>query len=103
VALDVNLLRNGDGVVHLDAQIPHRALDLAMPEEQLDGPEIARTPIDERSLGSAQRVRVDSTDERNMMEHHDVSGGSQWRKWADLVCHHIKSTSYGHGGKQANR
>jgi len=46
---------------------------------------------------------VDSTDERNMMEHHDVSGGSQWRKWADLVCHHIKSTSYGHGGKQANR
>jgi hypothetical protein len=56
VTLDVNLLRNGNGVVHLDAQIPHCALDLTMPEEQLDGPEIACAPVDERCLGSAQRV-----------------------------------------------
>ena len=31
--LDVDLLRDGDGVVHLDAEIPHRALDLTMAKE----------------------------------------------------------------------
>jgi hypothetical protein len=55
VLLDVNLLCNSDGVVHLDAQIPHCALDFAMPQEQLDGPEIARA-VDERCLGSTKRV-----------------------------------------------
>jgi transposase len=75
-----------------------------MKPEQL---EIARLKREVTKLKAERdilkKAAVDSTDERNMMEHHDVSGGSQWRKWADLVCHHIKSTSYGHGGKQANR
>jgi hypothetical protein len=32
VPLDVNLLRNGNSVVHLDAEVPYRALDLTMTE-----------------------------------------------------------------------
>jgi hypothetical protein len=28
--LDVNLLRNGNGVVHRDAKVSHRALDFAL-------------------------------------------------------------------------
>ena len=56
VPLDVNLLRNGDGVVHFDAEVPHRALDLAVTKQQLDCPEIACAPVDERCLRSPQRV-----------------------------------------------
>lgn len=55
--LDVNLLRNGDRIVYLDAEVPHCALDLAMPEQQLDGSEIACAPVNEGCLCSSQRVR----------------------------------------------
>jgi hypothetical protein len=44
-------------IIHFDAEIPHRAFNLAMPEEQLDGPQISGAPVDERSLGPSQRVR----------------------------------------------
>ncbi len=34
---DVNLFSNFQGVIDLDAEIPHRALDLRVAEEQLNG------------------------------------------------------------------
>jgi hypothetical protein len=40
------LFRYGQGVIDLNAEIPDRALDLGMPKQELDGPEIARAPVD---------------------------------------------------------
>ena len=45
---DINLFRYCEGVIDLDAEITDRALDLGMPEQKLDGPEIARPSIDQR-------------------------------------------------------
>src|SRR5688572_4403692 len=57
-SLDVNLLGYGEGVVNLDAQIPHCALDLCVAEQQLDGPEVSRASVNQCCLGPAQRVRA---------------------------------------------
>ncbi len=43
-------------VVNLDTEIPDRTFDLGVAEQQLNGPKIAGSPIDQRCLGSAQRV-----------------------------------------------
>jgi hypothetical protein len=40
------LFRYCESVIYLDAEITDRALDLGMPEQKLDGPEIARPPVD---------------------------------------------------------
>ncbi len=53
---DVNLFGYGQGVIHFDAQISDRAFDLGMPEQKLDGPEIARPPIDQGRFCASQRV-----------------------------------------------
>src|SRR5258707_13029104 len=45
------------GVIDLDAEIPDRAFDLGMPEQELDGPQIARAPVDQGGFCTAQRVR----------------------------------------------
>jgi hypothetical protein len=37
-----------EGVIDFDAELTDRALDLGMSEQKLDGPEIARPPIDQR-------------------------------------------------------
>ena len=57
---DFNLSLFGDlqCVVHLDAQISHRRLKLGMSEQQLDGPQILRAPINQSRLGSPHRVRA---------------------------------------------
>ena len=47
---DVNLFRYCQGVIDLDAEIPDRAFDLGMPEQELDGPEIARAPVNQGSF-----------------------------------------------------
>jgi hypothetical protein len=49
---DVDLLGNCECVIHLDAKIANRALDLAV----LYGAQIARSTVDQRRLGSAQRM-----------------------------------------------
>jgi hypothetical protein len=36
--LDVNLLRNRDGIVYLDAKISNRAFDFGVTKKQLHGP-----------------------------------------------------------------
>ena len=34
---DVNLFCDGEGIVHIDAEIPHRALYLGVTKQKLDG------------------------------------------------------------------
>ena len=53
---DVDLLRNRKGVIHLDAKVANRALDLAVPKEQLHGSQIARAAVYQRRLSSAERM-----------------------------------------------
>jgi hypothetical protein len=45
------------GVIDLNAEIPDRAFDLGMPEQELDGPQIARPPLDQGNFSAAQRMR----------------------------------------------
>ena len=54
---DINLFRYRQGVIDLDAEIPHRAFDLGMPEQELDGPEVSRPPIDQRRFCASKRMR----------------------------------------------
>ena len=56
--LDVNLLRYGEGIVYLYAQIPDRALDLGVAKEKLNGTEISRPAIYQCCLGPPRRVRA---------------------------------------------
>lgn len=43
---DLDFLCYLDGIIDLDPEIPHRALDLGMPKEELDCTEIASAPVD---------------------------------------------------------
>jgi len=54
---DINLFRYCQGVIDFDAEIPDRAFDLGMPEQKLDGPQVARLPIDQGGLSASQRMR----------------------------------------------
>jgi hypothetical protein len=54
--LDFRGLGQGQRVVHIHAQIPNRVLDLTMPEQELDRPQVACGLVDERSLRPAQRM-----------------------------------------------
>ena len=47
------------GVIDLDAEIPDRALDLGMPEQRLDSPEIACPSVDQGGLRASQRMRAE--------------------------------------------
>jgi len=55
-ASKINLLRDRQRVVDLDAQISNRALELAVAEQQLHGAEVAGFAVDQRRLGAAQRM-----------------------------------------------
>jgi hypothetical protein len=48
------LFRYCQGVIYFDAQVSDRAFDLGMSEQQLDGPEIARAPVDQGSFCASQ-------------------------------------------------
>jgi hypothetical protein len=54
---DVDFLRNLKGVVDLDAQISHRALDLRVAEEQLNRPQVAGALVDQGRLRSTHGMR----------------------------------------------
>jgi hypothetical protein len=58
-ASDIDLFRDRQCVVNLNAEISHRALYLDAAQQQLDGTEIARTTINEGSLGSTEWVRAE--------------------------------------------
>src|SRR5471032_893869 len=53
-ALTDNLLRYGESIIDLDAEIPDGALDLRVAEQKLDGSQISGAPVDQRRLGSTQ-------------------------------------------------
>ena len=46
------------GILHIDAEVPDRALDLRMAEQDLDRAEITGRFVDDRRLRSPQRVRA---------------------------------------------
>jgi len=52
------LFRYRQGVIDLDAEMPDRAFDLGMPEQELDGSEIACAPIDQGSFCASKRMRA---------------------------------------------
>lgn len=52
--LDVDLLRDRQSVLDLDAEVPDGAFQLGMPEQELDCTDVARTAVDQRCLGTAQ-------------------------------------------------
>ncbi len=43
---DVDLFRYSDCIVNLDPEVPDGALDSGVAEQELNGPQIARAPID---------------------------------------------------------
>ena len=54
VVSDVDLLRYGEGIVHIDAEIPHGALYLGVTEQKLDGAQIPGAAVDKRRLSAPQ-------------------------------------------------
>jgi hypothetical protein len=50
---DIDLFRYCQGVIDFDAEIPDRAFDFGMPEQELDGPQIACPPIDQGGFGAS--------------------------------------------------
>ena len=55
---DLDLFGNRKGIVDLDAEVSHGALDLGMTQQKLDGPEIPRSTVDQRRLGPAKGMRA---------------------------------------------
>ena len=54
---DFRLLGYFEGVIDLDAEVPHCRLQLGMPEQQLHGAQVLGPPIDQRRLGPSHRMR----------------------------------------------
>ena len=48
---DVNLFRNGEGIIDLDTEVPDSAFDLGVTEQELHGSQIAGTSVDQGGLG----------------------------------------------------
>jgi hypothetical protein len=76
---DVNLFRYCQGVIDLDAEIPDRAFDLGMPEQELDGPQIARPPVDQGGFCAAQRVRPEQLGSSPTLPIHSETSRAYWR------------------------
>ena len=53
---DINLFCYRKRIVYLDPEVSHGALDLRVAKQELDSTQIARSPIDQRRLGSAERM-----------------------------------------------
>jgi hypothetical protein len=50
IGSDIDLFGYGKSVINFDTKVAHRALDLGVAKQKLDGPEIASAPIDQSSL-----------------------------------------------------
>jgi hypothetical protein len=48
------LLRYREGIVYIDAEIPHSALYLGVTKQKLDGAQIPGAPVNQRCLRSPQ-------------------------------------------------
>jgi len=51
---NVDLFRKCEGVVDIDAEISNNALYLGVTKQELHGPQIPGTAVDQRCLGSPQ-------------------------------------------------
>src|SRR5690606_38962546 len=56
---DVDFLCDLDGVIDLYAEVADCALDLCVSEQKLYGAEVPGATVDQRGLGSAQRMRAE--------------------------------------------
>lgn len=54
---DLHLLSDVERILYLDAQVVDRALQLGVPEQQLNSPKILGLAINQRRLGPPHRVR----------------------------------------------
>ena len=52
VPSNVDLLRYGEGIVHINAEISHCALYLSVTKQELDGAQIPGAAVDQRRLRS---------------------------------------------------
>ena len=55
--LNVDLLRYHQSIFNLDAKVSHGAFQLGVAEQELDRADVARAPVDQRRLSSAQGMR----------------------------------------------
>ena len=53
---DIDLFRDLDRIIDLDAEVTHGSLDLGVPEKELDSAEVPGSPVDQNCLRSTQRV-----------------------------------------------
>jgi hypothetical protein len=53
---DINLLSDGKCIINFNAEVTNRTFDFRVTQEQLDGPEITRSAINEGRFSSAQRM-----------------------------------------------
>src|SRR5215471_5467677 len=56
---DLDFFSDGEGVVDLNTEVPHRALDLGVAKQELYRPQVARPAIDQRRLRAPERVRAE--------------------------------------------
>jgi hypothetical protein len=79
---NVYLLRDGEGIVHINAEIPDSALYLRVTKQNLDGAQILGAPINQRRLRSPQNVcRTNGSSKeitRQLTDRTDIFIGSQW-------------------------
>lgn len=54
--LQLNLLRDSQGVIYLDAKVANRAFELCVTEQYLDSSQVTRLLVNLRCLGSPHRV-----------------------------------------------
>ena len=57
VRSDLSAFSQFQSVLHVNAQIAHRAVDFGMTEEDLNGAEIASRLVDDRCFRAPERVR----------------------------------------------
>lgn len=55
---DLGLLRDLQGIVDLDAEVPHRRFQLGVPEEQLNSTQVLGSTVDERTCLSSDMEHV---------------------------------------------
>ena len=51
---DINLFRYREGIIDLDAEVSDGAFDLGVAEQELHGPQVAGSTVDQRRLCSPQ-------------------------------------------------
>jgi hypothetical protein len=71
--LDIDLLRDFDGMIDLDPEVTDRALNFREPKQKLNSAKVPGSPIDQDSFCSTQRVRAElrgvETDTRHPFSH----------------------------------